>query len=60
VGGGAVAIRVRVVQILLIANCCGSSWVTLRGKNMGKIEASPNWKGEDLMEELLIRGVLVE
>jgi hypothetical protein len=36
-GDGAVAIRVRVVQILLIAQSYGSSWVTLREKNMGTI-----------------------
>ena len=36
-GDGAVAIRVRVVQILLIAQSYGSSWVTLRERNMGTI-----------------------
>ena len=52
-GDGAVAIRVRVVHILLRAQSCGSSWVTLREKNMGTIEAPPQWKGDDHMEELL-------
>ena len=39
--------------MLLIAQSYGSSWVTLREKNMGTIQAPPLWKGDDHMEELL-------
>ena len=41
------------VQILLISQRCGSSWVTMREKNMGTIETPPQWKGDDHIEELL-------
>jgi hypothetical protein len=50
-GDGPVAIRVRVVQILLLAQSYSSSWVTLRKKNMGKI-GTPLLKRDDHMEEL--------